>query len=68
MTGQLFGGWEYNAVLTAAALAIAAEGPGDLSLDHALGTERTGAGVALAALGAGLAGSAGVAARAMALA
>jgi putative oxidoreductase len=62
------GGWEYNAVLTAAALAIAAEGPGDLSLDHALGTERSGVGVALAALGAGLAGSAGVAARARALA
>jgi putative oxidoreductase len=62
------GGWEYNAVLTAAALAIAAEGPGDLSLDHALGIERSGPGVALGALGVALAGTAAVAARARALA
>jgi putative oxidoreductase len=62
------GGWEYNAVLTAVVFAIADVGPGDLSLDHALGIERSGPAVALAALGAGLLGSAGVAARAKALA
>jgi putative oxidoreductase len=62
------GGWEYNAVLTAAVFALAAAGPGELSLDHALGIETSGAGVALAALGAGLLGSAGVAARARSLA
>ena len=62
------GGWEYNAVLTAAVFAIAAVGPGELSLDHALGTERSGAGVALAAIGAGALGAAGVAARAKSLA
>ena len=62
------GGWEYNAVLTAIVFAIADVGPGDLSLDHALGIERSGPAVALGALGAGLLGSAGVAARAKALA
>ena len=31
------GGYEYNLVLIAALLAIAEEGPGDLSLDEALG-------------------------------
>lgn len=62
------GGWEYNAVLTAAVFALAAAGPGELSLDHALGVERSGPAVALAALAAGLLGSAGVAARAKALA
>jgi putative oxidoreductase len=48
------GGWEYNAVLIAAVLAIAEDGPGELSLDHLLGTERQGVGYALgaAALGA----------------
>jgi putative oxidoreductase len=51
-------GYEYNAVLMAAVLAIAAEGPGPLSLDHVLGTERSGPVVALAALGAGLLGGA----------
>jgi putative oxidoreductase len=51
-------GYEYNAVLLAAAIAIAAEGPGPLSLDHVLGTERSGPAVALAAVGAGLLGAA----------
>jgi putative oxidoreductase len=48
------GGWEYNAVLIAAALAFAENGPGDVSLDHALGIERSGAltGLAAAAVGA----------------
>ena len=62
------GGWEYNAVLVAAVFAIAAAGPGELSLDHALGIERSGPAVALAAIGAGVLGAAGVAARAKALA
>lgn len=51
------GGWEYNAVLIGAVTALAETGPGDLSLDHALGIERTGPGWAAAslALGAGTA-------------
>ena len=48
------GGWEYNAVLIAAVTALAETGPGSLSLDHALGTERSGPLVALAALGLGV--------------
>ena len=50
------GGFEYNLTLAAAALALADVGPGPLSLDRALGTERKGLLVALAALAAGLAG------------
>jgi putative oxidoreductase len=50
------GGYEYNVALMAGALALADVGPGPISLDRALGTERTGPLVALAALGAGLAG------------
>jgi putative oxidoreductase len=50
------GGYEYNLALIASAAALADVGPGPLSLDRALGTERTGSLVALAALGAGLAG------------
>jgi putative oxidoreductase len=50
------GGYEYNLVLVAAALAITDAGPGPWSLDRALGTERSGPFWALAALGAGLAG------------
>jgi putative oxidoreductase len=48
------GGWEYNAVLIGAVLAIAEDGPGKLSLDHLLGIERSGAryAIAAAALGA----------------
>jgi putative oxidoreductase len=49
---------EFEVLLAATALAIADIGPGDLSLDAALGQERHGAGWALAALGAGAAGSA----------
>jgi putative oxidoreductase len=62
------GGWEYNAVLIAIVFAITDVGPGKLSLDHALGIERSGAGIALAAVGAGVLGSAAVAARAKSLA
>jgi putative oxidoreductase len=53
------GGYEYNLVMIAAALALAEVGPGELSLDHALGTERSGPGWALAAGAAGLAGAVG---------
>jgi len=48
------GGWEYNAVLIASLVALTETGPGDLSLDHALGTERTGPAPALGALAAGV--------------
>jgi putative oxidoreductase len=53
------GGYEYNAVLIAAVLALAEVGPGDLSIDHALGMERTGPGWALLAAAIGLAGAVG---------
>jgi putative oxidoreductase len=53
------GGYEYNVVLIAAALAIAEVGPGPLSLDAARGKERVGSGWALAALLAGAVGAAG---------
>ena len=52
------GGWEYNAVIIAAAAAITDAGPGPLSLDAARGRERWGAGWALAQLVAGLGGAA----------
>src|SRR4051794_26386385 len=48
------GGWEYNAVLIGAVTALAETGPGDLSLDHLLRTERSGPLVALAALATGV--------------
>jgi putative oxidoreductase len=53
-------GYEYNVVLIAAALALAELGPGPLSLDALLGRERSGAGWALAAAGAGALGALGV--------
>jgi putative oxidoreductase len=53
------GGYEYNAVLIASVLALTEVGPGELSLDHALGNERSGPGWALAALGLGVAGAVG---------
>jgi putative oxidoreductase len=53
------GGYEYNAVLIAAVLALAEVGPGELSLDHALGRERTGLGWTLAAAAIGAAGAIG---------
>jgi putative oxidoreductase len=62
------GGWEYNAVLIAAVFAVTAAGPGELSLDHALGIEVSGPGVAVGALAAALLGTAAVTARAKALA
>ena len=51
-------GWEYCAVISATALAIAETGPGPVSLDALLGIERSGTGWALAALAAGVGGSA----------
>jgi putative oxidoreductase len=53
------GGYEYNLVLIAAALALAEVGPGGLSLEGALRRERSGSGWALAALGAGALGAIG---------
>lgn len=49
---------EFEVLLAAAALALADMGPGEMSLDAALGRERHGPGWALAALGGGAAGSA----------
>ncbi len=54
------GGWEYNAVLLAGLFALTETGPGPLSLDRALGYDLEGAAWAIAALGAGAAGSAAV--------
>ncbi len=53
------GGYEYNAVLIAASLLLVEAGPGDLSLDAAIGRERSGPGWALAALAAGAVGAIG---------
>jgi putative oxidoreductase len=53
------GGWEYNAVLIAAALAFAENGPGEVSLDHLLGTKRSGPLAALAAAALGAAAAVG---------
>jgi len=53
------GGYEYNVVLIAAALALVEVGPGGLSLDAARGRERSGSGWALAALLAGGLGALG---------
>ena len=53
------GGYEYNLVLIAAALALAEVGPGALSMDGASGRERSGPGWALFALAAGAAGAYG---------
>lgn len=53
------GGYEYNVVLIAAALALVEVGPGGLSLDAALGRERSGSGWTLLALTAGTLGAVG---------
>jgi putative oxidoreductase len=50
------GGYEYNAVLIAAALALVEVGPGALSLDGALGRERSGTRWMLASGAAGVLG------------
>jgi len=53
------GGYEYNVVLIAALLALVEVGPGEQSLDHALGVERSGADWAALALAVGATGAAG---------
>jgi putative oxidoreductase len=53
-------GYEYNLALTAAAFAVATEGPGRWSLDERLGIGRSGPAVGLAELAAGVAGAAAV--------
>jgi putative oxidoreductase len=52
------GGWELEALFAAAALTVVETGPGPISLDSALGIERSGTLWALLALGAGVAGPA----------
>jgi putative oxidoreductase len=51
------GGWEYNAVLIAALTLLAEQGPGPVSLDRVLGTQRSGMGWGLGALALGVAAS-----------
>jgi len=51
------GGYEYNLVLIAGLLALAEEGPGDISLDNALGVDMKGLEWSLAALLLGAAAS-----------
>jgi putative oxidoreductase len=53
-------GYEYNLALTAAAFAVATDGPGMWSLDERLGIEHSGPAVGLAELATGLAGAAAV--------
>lgn len=53
------GGYEYNAVLIAAAASLAESGPGGLSLDALRGKEKSGALWGLFSLVAGAAGAAG---------
>jgi putative oxidoreductase len=52
------GGYEYNLALIAIMVALADLGPGEISLDHALGLEVKGPLVALLALAAGIGGAA----------
>jgi len=54
-------GYEYNLVLAVAAFAVAGIGPGDWSLDNALGIDLSGTGWAFGALGAGVLGGLGAA-------
>ncbi len=58
------GGYEYNLVLIAAVFMLTDAGPGDWSLDGAVGRGHWGAGWALGQLAVGLAGSAAALARA----
>lgn len=53
------GGFEYNAVLAAAAVALAEVGPGPISLDALRGKERVGTKWALLSIALGTAGAAG---------
>ena len=54
------GGYEYNLVLLATMFALTEAGPGPISLDRVLGTERCGTPWAVAQLAAGAAGSAAI--------
>jgi putative oxidoreductase len=51
------GGWEYNAVLIASLVALIDSGPGELSVDAALGRDEWGPGWALGGLALGAAAS-----------
>jgi putative oxidoreductase len=51
------GGYEYNLTLICAALLLAELGPGPVSVDHLIGTEKSGPGWSLAALAMGGAGA-----------
>jgi putative oxidoreductase len=53
------GGYEYNVVLIAAVIALTDIGPGEISIDAALGRERSGPRWALAAVLAGVTGAVG---------
>jgi putative oxidoreductase len=53
-------GYEYNLILILAAALIAELGPGPVSVDHLLGTEKSGPGWGLAALAMGGAGAVAV--------
>jgi putative oxidoreductase len=52
------GGWEYNAVLIASLVALIDAGPGELSVDAALGRDEWGPGWAIGGLALGAAASA----------
>src|SRR5699024_3653957 len=54
------GGWEYNAVMIASLYALAEDGPGKFSLDHALGQNKSQKRRGLAALALGTAASTAV--------
>jgi putative oxidoreductase len=53
------GGYEFNLVMVAAAFALAGVGPGEWSLDNALGLDSSSTGWAPAALAVGLLGGLG---------
>ena len=53
-------GYEYNLVLICAAALLAELGPGPVSVDHLLGTEKSGPGWGLAAVAMGAAGAVAV--------
>ncbi len=51
------GGYEYNLILICAAALLAELGPGPVSVDHVIGTEKSGLGWGLAAIAMGGAGA-----------
>ena len=57
------GGWEYTGVVATAAAAMAALGPGPLSVDRARGKERSGTVWGLLALAMGVGSAAGILSR-----